>query len=153
MPANTVTTVYGQAPSYWTQKTITSKEPKIIGLAFPVGNVSGNYFRFASDIELIKNQLQQILLTERGERVMLPNFGCNLRRYIFAPLDEITFDAIKEEVSWSIVQYTKGIKLMKIGVFSIDSSIGPEGLNGLKVILTLKLDYSNIIFDIEMDIE
>ena len=31
----------------------------------------------------IKSNLVNLLLTDMGERVMNPNFGCNLKRYLF----------------------------------------------------------------------
>ena len=36
-------------------------------------------------MELVRQSIETILDTEPGERVMLPEFGCGLRRYLMAP--------------------------------------------------------------------
>lgn len=40
-----------------------------------------------SDEENVRKNIQIILQTITGERVMLPTFGCNLQPYVFEPLN------------------------------------------------------------------
>lgn len=49
---------------------------------------------------IIKNDLLQLLMTERGERVMRPNWGAGLRRLIF----ELPGDLIEVEVRNAVLQ-------------------------------------------------
>ena len=73
------------------------------GIAYPVQLGQKGIFRVDSDIALIEGNIIQILGTHKGERVMLPEFGSNIRKFIHEPLDHITcallrveiFDAIK----------------------------------------------------------
>jgi len=125
----------------------------VYGLDFPLGSASGGgYFAKRSGVEMIKDAVKQLLLTERGERVMLPNLGCNLRRYLFQPLDENTFESIKREIQYSFYNYIVGAKIAKLAVFPLGDA-GPAGGNSLKVILSLKLDTADLeIFDVEVDI-
>ena len=73
------------------------------GIAYPVQLGQKGIFRVDSDVALIESNIIQILGTHKGERVMLPEFGSNIRKFIHEPLDHITcallrveiFDAIK----------------------------------------------------------
>ena len=101
---------------------------------------------------MIKNSVKQLLRTEKGERVMLPNFGCNLRKYLFQPLDQTTFENIKREILYSFKNYIVGANIQKLAVFPLGET-GPAGGNSLKVLLTLQLDTADLeIFDVEVDI-
>ena len=49
------------------------------------------------------NQLiQQLLLTSPGERVCLPEFGCGLRRLVFAPQSDALTATVKIQVQQAI---------------------------------------------------
>jgi len=47
---------------------------------------------------LIRASLQRILGTSKGERVMQPEFGNNLKRMLFEPLDEIIIEDLRSEI-------------------------------------------------------
>ena len=132
---------------------VTGQRQEVYGLDFPLGSASGGgFFAKKSGAEMIKDAVKQLLLTEKGERVMLPNFGCNLRRYVFQPLDQDTFEDIKREIQYSFTNYIVGAHIAKLGVFPTGDA-GPAGGNSLKVVLSLKLDTADLeIFDVEVDI-
>lgn len=54
------------------------------------------------NIDAIINSLKNILLTMKGSRRMLPEFGSNLQRLVFEPIDEITAREIGEEIIDSV---------------------------------------------------
>lgn len=153
MAANQTVTVYGKITPRYIQQASTSKRQEVYGLAFPLGSSSdGGLFSKSSGVKMIKDAVKQLLRTERGERLMLPNFGCNLRRYLFQPLDETTFEDIKREIQYSFYKYIVGAKIAKLAVFPTGES-GPAGGNSLKVVLSLQLDTADLeIFDVEVDI-
>jgi len=47
---------------------------------------------------LIRASIQRILSTARGERVMQPEFGSDLRKLLFDPLDSHLLNEIKETI-------------------------------------------------------
>jgi len=153
MAANQTVTVYGRTtPRYITQGP-TSKRQEVYGLGFPLGSSpDGGIFSKKTGVGMIKDAVHQLLKTERGERVMLPNFGCNLRRYLFQPLDESTFESIKREIRYSFNNYIVGANIAKLSVFPT-GELGPSGGNSLKVTLSLRLDTADLeTFDVEVDI-
>lgn len=52
------------------------------------------------------NQLiAQLLLTSPGERICLPEFGCGLRRLVFAPLSDALTATVKIQVQQAITRW------------------------------------------------
>lgn len=49
--------------------------------------------------------LLHLLLTNKGDRLYLPDFGSDLRKFIFEPNDSITHDDIKKSLNDSISRY------------------------------------------------
>ena len=83
------------------------------GIAYPVRIGDKGLFNEASDIELIKGNILQILGTRRGERVMLPLFGSRIPDYIFEPLDHTTCALIRFEAIRAIKMWEPRIILNK----------------------------------------
>lgn len=151
MAANQTVTVFGSEPvRYFNQTVVSTRKPRY-GLAFPLGKSTlGGFFSKSEGIQLIKGAVQQLLLTDRGERVMLPNFGCNLKKYLFQQLNEGLFEEIKREIQQSFYQYIVGASLVKVGVFPTGDA-GPLGGNSLRVVLSLKLNVADLeVFDVEV---
>ena len=153
MAANQTVNIYGKIPPRYIKQTPVSKRQEVYGLAYPLGSApNGGVFSKESGLNLIKDAVEQLLLTERGERLMLPNFGCNLRKFLFQPLDESTFESIKREIQYSFKKYIVGAHIAKLAVFPLGEA-GPAGGNSLKVVLSLKLDTADLeTFDVEVDI-
>lgn len=69
---------------------------KFIGLQYPLIKTSRGLMSQKTSVEQIKADLLQLLLTNPGERVMLPEFGTPLRELIFEPNDEaLEIDAVR----------------------------------------------------------
>jgi phage baseplate assembly protein W len=152
MVANQTVNTYGQTYFAPDINDIAELTYSNYGLGFPLGKrkKTGGFFSKETGVSLIKNNVQQLLSTERGERVMLPLFGCNLRKYVFQPLTEDLFEAIKDEISFSVSKYIIGAKLIKLSVVPF-GVLGPAGGNSLQVTLTLQVtDESLTMFDVEV---
>ena len=155
MAANQTVNLYGITPFNGAVNALEVKKKTTYGLNFPIGSttIDGGFFKRESGINLIKDAVKQLLLVERGERVMLPGFGCNLKKYLFQPLDESTFEAIKQEILFSFSNYIVGAKIIKLSVFPM-GPLGPAGGNSLKIILVLQLLEEDLtVFDIEVQIK
>ena len=96
--------------------------------------------------------LHQLLQTERGERVMLPKYGCNLQKFLFQPLDRTTFKAIKEEILFSCENYLDGATVRKISVLA-GGEVGSMGNHALHIALLLQMDDDEAIFNEEIIIQ
>jgi phage baseplate assembly protein W len=64
----------------------------------------------------IKSNLVNLLLTDIGERVMNPNFGCNLKRYLFENINDVNAEKVKNAVLSSVGYYIPEITITSIAV-------------------------------------
>jgi len=66
----------------------------------------GFYFELnQTDRDAIRADLLHLLLTNKGDRLYLPDFGSDFRKFIFEPNDSITHDDIKKSLNDSISRY------------------------------------------------
>ena len=61
---------------------------KFIGLQYPLVKNPRGLLAQKNGVDQIKADVLQLLLTNPGERVMLPNYGTPLRKLIFEPNDD-----------------------------------------------------------------
>ena len=106
------------------------------GWAFPptFEKESGNV-AMVEGIEDINQSLGIILSTSLGERVMLPDFGCNLSDFQFEPINSSFLAFIKDLVRTSILYYEPRIRVENIEVNESNDSDVNEGL------LLISVDY------------
>lgn len=126
--------LYGRTP---TKTALTgverTDEEKYYGLGWPVGEKSGvPYFRKVSKTDLIRSQVKQILLTRKGERLMLPGFGVSLQDYMFQQLDEIRAYDLALSISESIRVYAPNIEVVSVNS-RISENLRGFGIPGLLV--------------------
>jgi len=70
-----------------------------IGIRYPLGfSPEGFFFKTKTILEQSKANMRNLLLTSKGERVMQPTFGSNLKAILFDSFDEITSDNIEEAI-------------------------------------------------------
>ena len=160
---------YGVPVSLSVQRSSSSKYKQLIGMSYPLtkdltstiveGAAAGgfreyqkstaqpSYFGKSTGLQLIKNNLRQLIMTEKGERVMLPDYGLNLTQYLFEPLDETTYHLIRTDILTNINKYFSIALILNLSVFGTDQE---RERHQLVVKLTLQLlDESLDIFDIE----
>jgi len=84
------------------------------GMAFPFKQSNTSIPAAVTDAELVQQSLLQILNTNRGERVMRPNFGCNLQQYVFENNDDLLEQLMRTEISSSISRWEPRAQLDNI---------------------------------------
>jgi phage baseplate assembly protein W len=88
------------------------------GLHFPfLKSPVGSYVRATENTEdEIKSNLLHLLLTRRGTRYYLPDFGTRLYEFIFEPLDAQTFNAMKDEIYEQVRIYIPNLTITNISI-------------------------------------
>jgi phage baseplate assembly protein W len=153
MAINQDITFYGRQPVKQSNFTVKSKSQKNYGLAFPFGNIEdGAFLKKSSDVAIIKSNLRQLLLTRRGERVMLPNFGTNLKNYLMEPLDQALLSQIRREISESIYKYAPNVNLNLLQVFPLEQGNFSGGnVLLIKLFCSVKED-EDLTFEVNVEI-
>ena len=141
-------TVYGTQVPRTQKREIISEKTKIYGLNFPIGVgvvpkvFNRGYFAKESGNNLVKGNLKQLLSTFPGERVMLPDYGLDLRQFLFEPLDNVLFAEIRDRITVVVGKYLPEIEITKLTIVSLDE-IGYSGIPGLKITLGFKMRNTN----------
>lgn len=143
------TSLYGVNPPKQIKLNVTSKGKEKYGSVFPMGStLNKGHIPKMSGIKLLQNNAAQLILTEKGERIMLPQFGMNLRKYLFEPLTKDIFSAIRAEIIHSISTFMPEVTILKVAVKET-SKINIEGGRGLVVILLLSAnELNNTVFNV-----
>jgi phage baseplate assembly protein W len=88
------------------------------GLTFPFrDSFNGKYLDLSDYSEQeVRNNLVHLLLTRKGTRYYLPDFGTRLYEFIFEPLDGPTFSEIEAEIRESAEAYMPNLKLTNVSI-------------------------------------
>lgn len=94
------------------------------GINFPFRNSqTGDYLLLTQTVrQEIRADLLNLLLTRKGARYFLPDFGTRLYEFIFEPLDGLTFDAIESDIRANVEKYIPNLILNKITIEPLDKS-------------------------------
>lgn len=90
------------------------------GLGQPVVPDEGGRLPFVSGPEKVRQSIFTLLDTDPGERVMRPDLGCGLRRYLMAPNNPATRAAIAREISQTLGRWEPRIQLLDVQVSPTD---------------------------------
>jgi len=102
------------------------------GINFPFrDNPLGYYFSLSETTdEEIRSDLLHLILTRRGSRYFLPDFGTRIYEFIFDPLDGETFNGIKSEIQEQVEKYIPNLTINDITVTPyLQSDEAPGELN------------------------
>jgi phage baseplate assembly protein W len=113
------------------KKFIIDTKDKSVGVSLPftVGN-NGFFAVTYTTKEQIKSDLKNLILTNRGERLMQPEFGCNLRQAIFEQIDDGgVYEFIKNEIETSIQKWLPFVIVNSIEIKEDSNSIDNNKIN------------------------
>lgn len=93
----------------------------------------------------INKSLEILLSTRLGERIMLPNYGCNLEELLFQPLDVTLKTYIKELITSAILYYEPRIDTQKI-TLDTTNELNGEILINIEYIVRITNSRANMVF-------
>lgn len=93
------------------------------GISFPFRKGALSFPARASNEELIKESLLQLVLTQNGERIMRPEVGSNALSFIFEPNNEVLAATLRAEIQGVVAKYEPRILLRDIRTLRRDSEL------------------------------
>ncbi|WP_245534369.1 GPW/gp25 family protein [Xylanimonas cellulosilytica] len=103
-----------------------------VGLRFPLQVTPAGAIATSSLEQKIEESIYLVLSTGRGERVMLPDFGCGIHDLVFAPGSAATIADVAADVREALVRYEPRIDVMTVDV---------EQAPGQPTVLLVRIDY------------
>lgn len=87
------------------------------GWSFPPRFLSGNQqVLLSQDAEDIQQSLKILLSTSPGERIMNPQFGCRIHRFIFEEITQTTLTEMEFEITQAMLLFESRINLQSIQI-------------------------------------
>lgn len=87
-----------------------------IGWTFPVQATAAGEISMAAYEEDIRQAVQIILGTAKGERVMHPDFGAGLHSLVFEPINATTMALVRHRVEEALVQWEPRVDSIEVRV-------------------------------------
>lgn len=91
---------------------------KTYGINFPFReSEQGKYLSLSKTAdEEIRTDLLHLILTRKGSRYYLPDFGTRIYEFIFEQLDTITFESIKSDIREAVDKYIPNLQINEISI-------------------------------------
>ena len=86
------------------------------GIKFPFQKGGTSFPAAATDADLIRDSLMQLVLTMNGERIMRPEFGTNATAFVFENNDTVLSNLLRSEIQGVVAKFEPRIQLTNIMV-------------------------------------
>ncbi len=111
-----------------------------VGWAFPPCPKADKKIATVAFEEDIRQAIRIILGTDRGERVMRPDFGAGLNEFVFEPVNITTMELLKARVDEALIDWEPRIDVLKV---TVDTD--PAERNKLLVDITYRVRATNSV--------
>ena len=100
-----------------------------IGISLPMDHTDGSCFFPGTSTTLTQtsSNIRNLLLTNKGERVGQPEFGCGLLNVLFEPMSDDLLEDVRTEIEDSIAFWLPHVTINNIGVDRDEAA--PQQLN------------------------
>ena len=119
-----------------------------IGIDLPFRKSDGHSGWFestSSTFDAVRNNIRCLLLTQKGERLMQPSLGLNLKKYLFEPMTGDLINRIENDIINSFEFWLPFVNVENLEIkFGEDSDIGR---NLIDISLTFNIGRSGNYFD------
>jgi phage baseplate assembly protein W len=103
---------------------------KTYGINFPFQDSRvGKYLSLSQTAdEEVRTDLLHLILTRKGSRYYLPDFGTRIYEFIFEPMDGTTFQGIKDDIKLSVEKYIPNLTINEITLTPYLDDLEAEGM-------------------------
>jgi len=84
-------------------------------------NGAGKDMKVAYDLNAIRNSIVNLFNTSPGDRILLPDYGCSLKSYVFVNMSESTSRLLGRSIKTAIEQWEPRVNVVSINVDSYES--------------------------------
>lgn len=109
-----------------------------VGWKFPLQVTPGGRIAQSRHEQRVEESIYLILSTARGERVMLPDFGCGIHDLVFAPNDSTTLALVAQYAREALVRYEP-----RADILDVDAETAPDEPNLLLIRINYRIRSNN----------
>lgn len=91
-----------------------------LGINFPFRGNNGIFTSTYTTIDQATSNLKNLLLTNKGERIMHPSFGTDLPRILFQPIDDTIKQLIDDVITLPVNEWLPYIQINDIEIITSD---------------------------------
>lgn len=115
-----------------------------IGVAFPfLDSSSGDYVKLNVITEdEIRSNLIHLLITKKGSRYFMPDFGTTIHHKLFNQLTEDLIAQIDQEIRDVVKKYMPNVQLDNVDIIRYDLEDKPTVPENQKHAITVRLEYT-----------
>ena len=89
------------------------------GIKFPftISKQDGFFVDLNSDLKYkVASEIAHVILTQKGTRLKMPDFGTDLIKYIFEPSDTLEWNTVESEIRRAVGQYVSNATIQSVEV-------------------------------------
>jgi len=127
---------------------------KTIGVSFPFqDSQEGDYLKLTkSASEEVKSNFVHLLMTTKGQRYFLPQFGTNLRQYLFEPQSTENDNDIRDEINVATEEFMPNVKIKNINIKHYGSEDGLAENKKYRIVISIDYRVMSGNFDFTDDV-
>ena len=99
------------------------------------------------DYQAIKNSLYNLFNTQKGQRFLFPNYGADLRKYLFMPVNDITGRILGTDIKEAIKRSEPRVEVLEVNVEVFND------LSLFKVIISIFCEQIGSSISLGMDVQ
>ena len=120
-----------------------------INIKFPLQDDRNKNGLFAMNIvtkEALSSNLMLLLLTDKGERYYHPNYGTNIRKFIFEPNDGITTSLVEKDIKDTVKNFIPELTITSVDFFTNEIDDIGQSIGDNEIRVVIKFSYSDNVF-------
>lgn len=87
-----------------------------LGITFPYQeDLSGKFLKMnQTDKDELKSKIALLITTPKNQRLYKPDYGLNLEQFLFLPMDDMTYNQVRQEVINTVEKYLTQVKIENV---------------------------------------
>ena len=118
-----------------------------VALPLSVSKADGAYSLNKDIAAMAAQNLKMVILTNPGERIMIPEFGAGIRRFLFEPATNDTADIVRDAIQKQVARYLPYIDLLQLNVFVSEADAA-----SLIVSIKYSVPAANLVSDLTVNV-
>ena len=101
-------------------------------------------------VSVVKQNLKMLIMTVPGERVMMPEFGVGIIKYLFELNNDLTKGKIDSSIREQVQRYLPYLEIQSITFFDLDTSVPRR--NAIKISMNYRIKPLEMMDSLTLDV-